>query len=86
MAESTPNIWLKFAAIAHIIFGVFLFALGILDYVFGDVTADVKVRGEMLLGVWSGILVGSKLEAPELQNTGHLETILINCSTGRSVI
>lgn len=62
MAESTPNIWLKFAAIAHIIFGVFLFALGILDYVFGDVTADVKVRGEMLLGVWSGILVGSKLE------------------------
>ena len=63
MAESTPNIWLKFAAVARIIFGVLLFALGILDYVFGDVTADVKVRGEMLLGVWSGILVGSKLEA-----------------------
>lgn len=63
MAESTPNIWLKFAAVARIIFGVFLFALGILDYVFGDVTADVKGRGEMLLGVWSGILVGSKLEA-----------------------
>lgn len=63
MAESTRKKYLKYVAIAHIIFGVFLFVLGILDHVYGDVTADVMVRGQMLLGVWAGILVGSKLEA-----------------------
>lgn len=63
MAESTRKQYLKYVAVAHIIFGVFLFVLGILDHVYGDVTADVIVRGQMLLGVWAGILVGSKLEA-----------------------
>lgn len=63
MVESTRKKYLKYVAIAHIIFGVFLFVLGILDHVYGDVTADVMVRGQMLLGVWAGILVSSKLEA-----------------------
>lgn len=63
MAESTRKKYLKYVAITHIIFGAFLFVLGILDHVYGDVTADVMVRGQMLLGVWAGILVSSKLEA-----------------------
>lgn len=63
MEEGTRKKYLKYVAIAHIIFGVFLSVLGILDRVYSDVTADVIVRGQMLLGVWAGIWVGSKLEA-----------------------